>query len=164
MGYSVHYKPPKEKVDELKSHLDVEATYLIIKSEIIKTCMDNIENIFQFQTIINRCLKNIYNTSKTDAEIRAYNQFQEDGEISFFGWDKSGENAWSNIDDLCISNYYELFVLAMVPTPNYFEDKDNYYEKYQDICVIIDEFRESCFNLAQFELMEKFKEYKDNDC
>lgn len=97
--------------------------------------MDNIENIFQFQTIINRCLKNIYNISRTDAEITAYDQFQEDGEIGFYGWDKARENTWSNIDELCTINYYELFVIAIVPTPNYFEDKDSYYAKYNDICV-----------------------------
>ena len=164
MGYSVYYKPPKEMVDELKSTAEVESIYSVIKSEIIKTCMENIENVFQFQTTIIRYLKNIYNISKTDAEMVAYNQFQEDGEIGFYGWDKARENTWSNIDELCTINYCELFVLAMVPTPNYFENKDNYYEKYNDICVIIDEFRESCFNFAQFELMDKFKEYKDNDC
>lgn len=163
MGYSVYYKPPKEMVDELKSSVDVESVYSVVESEIIKTCMENIENIFQFQTIINRCLKQIYNISKSEAEMAAYNQFQEDGEIGFYGWDKARENRWSNIDELCTVNYRELFILAVVPTPNYFEDKDNYYIKYNDICVIIDEFKDSCFNFAQFELMDRFKDYKDSE-
>jgi len=163
MGYSVYYKPPKEMVDELKSSVNVESVYSLVKSEIIKTCMENIENVFQFQTIINRCLKQIYNISKSEAEMAAYNQFQEDGEIGFYGWDKAREKAWLNADDLCMTNYYELFSIAIVPTPNYFGDKDNYYEKYNDICVIIDELKASCFNLAQFELMDRFKDYKDSE-
>lgn len=161
MGYSVYYKPPKEMVDELKSSADVESTYSLIKSEIIKTCMENIENIFQFQTIINRCLKNIYNISKTDAEMVAYSQFQEDGEIGFYGWDKARDSIWEDINELYKVNYNSLFIIAIVKTPDFFTEKDKYYEKYEEICEIIDGLYDSCFTYAQRELMEKFKEYKN---
>lgn len=161
MGYSVYYRPPKEMVDELKNNCDIENVFSIAKSELIKTCMEPIENVFQFQTIVNKFLMNIYNNSKAEAENLAYNQFQEDGEIGFFGWDKARESVWESIDELCKVNYENLFIIAMVKTPDYFENKDNYYEKYNDICVIIDEFRDSSFTYAQLELMEKFKDYKD---
>lgn len=163
MGYSVYYKPPKEEVDKLKNDCDVELVYSIDKCEIIKICMEPIENVFSFSRNINLYLKSIYKNAQAEAENLAYHQFQEDGEIWFTGWDKAQDSVWDNIDDLCRVNYDSLFIIALVKTPDYFENEENYYKKYNDICETINTFREECFDFAQHELMEKFKEYKDKN-
>lgn len=164
MGYSVYYKPPKEEMDKIKNEIrtiDFEEMKLIAKSGLIKTCMDPVEDISRFKSVVYYFLSNLYNASSIEAKNLACTQFSEQGEISFHGWDKAQDNVWDSIDELYKVNYENLFIFAIVKTPDYFDDVENYYKKYNDISSCIEEFIESSFTFAQRELMEQFKDYKD---
>lgn len=175
MSYCATFKPPQEVMDNLKEadplsykrNEECDSLKKEIELELLTLCMknteDNIHNvIFNISTRL-QILKNIAIHTCIQS---AYNQFEKEGCIHYCGWDKSRITCdWTDEDTLNRTLENLLVYALIIPTKDFYkhDEKDYFYEKWNNVKEEITEFSEFIYDWYIFEIMETLVEYRTGE-
>ena len=165
MGYQITFRPPKEFVDkELKTRagsMDMSDNIRDLKIEIMTFCMKPNEK-FTSNNInkLSYHLRLLYNMIRTNTFDRAVKLFESEGEIWYCGWNFSHEECEWDLEEI-ISQQIENFIILkeLVNTPDWFDEREKFYEKINDIKSEISGFEEICEEIAIYEVMNMLRKF-----
>ena len=150
-------KPTKEAMEKIeKYHV---STYDDIKENLMAICMEKTDMI-KARKEIAFALNYIYMCIQAEVHEDAHKQFEENGTIEYCG--AEFRSNYPHIDEKTLKEHtnHELSILkAIVPTPDYFEEKTKFYEKINDITEIIDDYIMSAYTVAQYEIVNVLSEF-----
>lgn len=158
MSYYRVFKPTKEALDSMlpKQHV---VDYQDIRESLMASCMVQTDMI-EARKDIDFSLNYIFMCISAEAIENARRQFEEDGEISYCGWEYRHDCSSIPESDLKEQTKRSLAILkSIVRTPDYFEEHEKFYDKIRDINEIIDEFIDTAYSIANFEVIEKLKDF-----
>ncbi len=168
MGYQITFLPSEEKMNEYKPW-DVNKPHVSqianTKRNILSYCMKSHNNTYQIASEIEFNIKLLANQIKEEEKRNAYFRWKENekGELWYCGW-QFATDATIDEDDAIKNTVDQLFMFAdIIETPNYFEETDHFFKKYQDIEESIDDFVEVIENIAIHDIINDLKEYEEKD-
>lgn len=170
MGYQVTYLPTEEVINEIREtrpyHLNLKETiennYTSYIYEILKICMNTQDNtsIYNDVVYIKIWLNHIKQCAIRNCIDDKLYQYEQNHEISFYGWNKAME---CNID---IENEYETTLeylldnAIIIPTVNFYEDSDKFKHKLENLKDVIHNYYDNVYSWYNFEIMSKLEPYK----
>lgn len=158
MSFYRVFKPTKEAMEE-KLPRQWECDYKDIQESLMANCMVATD-MLKARKEIDFSLNFIYKCIQSDVINDANKQFEEDGEISLCGWEYNKDYPSCSEEDLKEMTKRQLSILkAIVPTPDYFEEEEKFYKKIENISEIIEEFIDSAYCTARFEIIQKLRDY-----
>lgn len=170
MSYTAIFKPTKEFMEDFEKKsfiLKVEKEYENeTKVELLCYCMRDWDEKETFKKVydhIRFSLSYLNNVVKSDVRKWVANEYKEDGEVYFNGWNYAKDECDFEYDDIFLSTLKNLVLLKQVQTPDYFDDIDKHYDKRNGIERELDGFVECCAEIANFEIMNEMKEFRVGD-
>lgn len=175
MSYYATFKPTAEAMETLKAkdtftnkrETEIDALKREMELELLTLCMrgtdDNVHSvIFNISTRL-QVLKSIAIHKCIQA---AYDQFKTEEKLSYCGWDKSHRECdWTDVEiiDRTIENL--LMYVLIIPTKDFYksDEKDHFYEKWNNVKEEIAEFSEFIYDWYVFEIMESLIEYRTGE-
>ena len=151
-------KPTKEAIEAKlpKPHV---CGHEDIKQNLMANCMVPTD-IIKARKEIEFNLNFIYGDILNEVKADAIEQFEKNGEIAYCGWTYSHEYPDFTIDETKENTTSQLAILkSIVRTPDYFEEKDKFFEKLNDITEIVDCFVDNCYDIARYEIIEMFRDF-----
>lgn len=176
MSYYATFKPTKEAIDKLKESdpfigyrsSDSKGNVEESKFALLQLCMKNPENLSTKSALftIKLYLKMIQQAAIHDCINGAIEQFESEEEIYYCGWDKAKrECQWEEesttqhaVEDLMMMTF-------LVDTKDYYnqDEHEDFYEKYNRIQEIIDDYYQSIYDWYIFEVMKKLVDYRTGE-
>ena len=170
MSYTAIFRRNKEFMEDfekksfiLKNEKEYENE---TKVELLCYCMrdwDEKESFKEVYDHIKFSLSYINNVVKSDVRKWVANEYKEDGEVYFNGWNYAKDECDFEYDEIFLSTIKNLVLLKQVQTPDYFDDIDKHYDKRNGIERELDGFVECCAEIANFEIMNEMKEFRVGD-
>lgn len=168
MSYYIYFNPPQEEIEKFKPLCKNTGTSFNsnridkIKTEILCYCMmlHNNENISSIIDILEFNLRLLKGYAEEEKKHAIYDQFQEEKEIWFCGWQYSSDIEYTADDTLNNTLRTLLLYCKVVDTPDYFENNDNFFKKQNDISEEINSFIENIQECFIHEVIKKFEPYK----
>lgn len=170
MGYSIYFKPTEEAIEEyntreVKSWFDSTLKY---KSELLILCLQDNSNkpVMELVYQIRDKLKCIAKDIEMRQKKSAIDDFYNEGEFGYHGWQYSHDECNFDLDDMIDREGERLLLLAkVIPTPDYFAECEKFYQKWNEINNIINGFMEIVQEIVVYDIMHDFREYeiKNND-
>lgn len=175
MSYYATFKPTAEAMETLKAkdtfthkrETEIDALKQEMELELLTLCMrgtdDSVHSvIFNISTRL-QVLKSIAIHKCIQA---AYDQFQTEEKLYYCGWDKSHRECdWTDVEiiDRTIENL--LMYVLIIPTKDFYkhDEKDHFYEKWNNVKEEITEFSEFIHDWYVFEIMESLVEHRTGD-
>lgn len=157
MSFYRVFKPTKEAMEKIPKQFVCD--YKDIKESLMANCMIPTD-MLKARKEIDFNLNYIYSCIQSEVIEDAHKQFEKDGEISYCGWEYNKDYPSISEEDLKELTKRQLSILkSIVRTPDYFEEEDKFYKKLNDITNIIEDFIDSCYSVARFEIIEKLKDF-----
>lgn len=167
MGYSITFVPPKEFVEKTKKEVflakETHKYELQTRMEILVYCLNELKE----QGVLQACetlafrLDYLKELAKGAVWKSAFDEFEECGSITFCGWEYSHEYCDTDYREVFDYTLEELILLKNIPTPDYFDSSDKWCEKVNEIKGKLEYFADECAKIETYEVMEKFKPYKE---
>lgn len=175
MSYYATFKPTAEAMETLKAkdtfsckkETEIDALKQEMELELLTLCMKGTEDsvhsvIFNISTRL-QVLKSIAVHKCIQA---AYDQFTTEKEVQYCGWDKSHRKCdWTDVGtiDRTIENL--LMYVLVIPTKDFYklDEKDHFYEKWNNVKEEITEFSEFIYDWYVFEIMEQLVDYRTGE-
>lgn len=163
MSYSVTFIPPEEKIKKYDIQTSVWGM-IRHETELITYCLktptvSTSSIICDLDATLSSWFANISKQVKKEA----YDDWKQDGEFTYYGWEYARE-ADDTKEELLDRTIEDLTILtAVVQTPDYFDEQEKFYEKWNAIKEKLSFFKEEAITICRHELMEEFKEYKEKD-
>lgn len=171
MSYYATFKPTEEAIKKLKPFVNTEKNKQWIsdtKNEILLKCLIK-SDMTDFIKVSNelryllRALEKSYQDESKQYCINRYNE-EDSHEVWFCGWEYSRPCNAPDMEDVTDYVLRDLLVLKfIVPTPDYFEDSEKFFDKLNEINEKIEYFCESASKAEDFRIMEELKEFRVND-
>ena len=177
MGYQVTFKPSAEKMEEYKPWTNKFGTNTYqsqtkkTRAELIAYCMKRHDDktFTKIYDDISFYLRMLKESERTDTRIDAYNRWNDDEnkELWYCGWQFSRPCEF-DIDDVVDNAIEDLVMFTdIIQTPDYFENSEKFYDKYNEIVQKVDGFIELINEITIHEIIEDLDEFKckydDND-
>lgn len=176
MSYYLNLHPTKEAIDKLKNStwINKEAALSMqneSKRSILLTCLsdNDINNHHKIGSFLTMSLKSITNTLKAEAIHNAIGRYNEEkGELWYCGWQYSqweeNFNTEEGIEKYIQDTVEHLLILAIiVKTPDYFENSERFYDKWNEINEKIDGFIEVIYEQMNYWIINELKEFIEKD-
>jgi len=168
MGHQITFIPPKEVVDEkLKplagrnSNIESEIKTMVLSMAI--KLMNKTEGPLETEIrTIKFNFKWLYELVKQEMFQYAVARYESDKEIWYCGWNYSHDECEWNLDDLIENDTSRLMIIReLVRTPDWFEESEKFYEKWNEIEETINGFVELCEDIAIYEIMEILRPWQE---
>lgn len=169
MGASRTFKPTDEVMEKYKpwsSNDDFKEKNKIhvrdAKLNLLLLCMEPRTNDN------NDCLRKIefnlnylVNCAEQECNNDAYEQYKEDGEITFCGWDTYDEYLKKDYDDWFDYAYEKLVLFAkVIPTMDYYDENEKFSRKISDIKSLLDDFYYEMYRQSIKKLINELLEFE----
>ena len=169
MSYYATFKPTDEAVEKFKSWAETDKLKQWItdtKFKIMINCMKGNDGK-DIQTTINEYrleLNYLAKSAEMFSRNATYEQYQEDKEVWFCGWEYSRPY---DAPDMADTEEYVMKELLLetyvVKTADYDENGESFYSKVGRIMDLLDYFEETASKSADFQMMEELKEFRIPD-
>ena len=160
MSYYKVFKPTKEAMEKYNVSCS-EKLADVNKLKAVVYCMtagekDNVCNVY---CELESALKGIDLCTKLDVYKRIYDQFNNEGNVWFCGWEYARESPYDK-EEIIKRTIEELAYLKMVvKTPDYFDENEKFIKKKNDIEDILAGFVCTMTECCNFEIIEDLKPY-----
>jgi hypothetical protein len=176
MSYYATFEPTQEAMDKVKEkdplhhYLSTDPNTFLqeAKFSLLQLSMKNPENasvktaLFQIKMYVD-AIKRI---AIHDCIEHAMNQFKEDNELWYSGWDKSRRYCDYEESSVTESAIEDLMMMTfLIDTKDYFnhDEQDAFYDKYNRVREIMDDYYESIYDWYKFEIMEQLVDYRTGE-
>ena len=164
MGYQITFKPTEEKMEEY----NVFSQRTTVWNNLDADYADLLYSVFfpgdspkNFYLNLQVKISSIMRQELEDCKKFAYSQWKEEGEVYFCGWEFAEGHYSSTKESLLTLFLEEFYKLAyLVPTPDYFDDVEKWYKKYNEIYQQIRELKEESISLGNHIICEELAEFK----
>lgn len=174
MGYEIHFKPSAEKMETYKpwgydkpnyesEEKRVESTRLELLSYCLKDHKES--GTYQIQKQIEFYLKLLSGQIEANEKEFAYKRWLEDDEheLWYCGWEFSHEEG-HDIDIITQETLEHLVLLSyVVETPNFFSDRENFWEKYRVIRDYLEDYISAVETHYIHQIINDLDEFKVGD-
>lgn len=176
MSYYATFEPTQEAMDKVKekdplSHYysaDPQTFLQESKFSLLQLAMKNPENasvktaLFQIKMYID-IIKKI---AIHDCIEHAMDQFKKENELLYSGWDKA--RRYCDYEESAATEHAieELMMMTfLIDTKDYFnrDEQDAFYDKYNRVREIMDDYYESIYDWYKFEIMEQLVDYRTGE-
>lgn len=177
MGYTAVYKPSQEWMDEHikpwnygKRNNNNDNFVEDLKLQLSICCMkkpqDDAFGDYNVIKEIRGKLQMIENYTVDEVRNNLYARWErdEDKELYFCGWE------WAKDEpDLSKEDHYKftlerlVLLKTLVDTPDYFDESEKFYEKYNEVTGYVNDFAESIYKCIEWDYIFKMKEDGYND-
>jgi hypothetical protein len=175
MSYYATFKPSQEAIDTLrgkdpfsyKKEDESDALKKEMELELLTLCMKGTEdNIHSVIFNISTRLQVLRNITIHKCIQSACKQFENEKQIQYCGWDKASRTCdWTDVEiiDRTLENL--LMYTLIVPTKDFYkhDEKDYFYEKWNNVKDEITEFSEFIYDWYIFEIMESLVDYRTGE-
>lgn len=169
MSYYAVFKPTREAVDEKRKSSyfvkDAKKYENECRLEMLVYCMGETDPDSVHKMCVHMQFQMDYLKNLVSAQVweGAFDTFDTENEIWFCGWTYAKSEPDTTYEELCEYVMHELVLLKNVKTPDYFDDNEKYFEKVREIDGKIEYFTDTCRELAIFDVMKHFSEYRVDD-
>lgn len=166
MSYYAIFKPTKEAVDGKRKSVhfvnDPRKYGNECRLDMLVYCMGETDSDSVHKVCANLQFQMDYMRNLVRGQVwkHAFETFDEEGEIWYCGWTYAKSEPDTTYEELCEYVMHELVLLKNVKTPDYFDDNEKYFEKVSGIDGKIEYFTDTCRELAIFEVMDYFSDYR----
>lgn len=168
MGFEIDFIPTKEFIDEklkpLVKYKSDKNDIPYLKTDILVYCLGDYDETRKVMSRLKFNLKYLYEIIRLEVIQGAVERFEEEGQIWYCGWQYSRDECDWELDDLVGRTTKSLTILKQsVKTPDYFNENELFYDKINKIDGEVDEFEDSCRDIAIYEVMNMLREFQVND-
>ena len=176
MSYYATFKPTQEAMDKVKEkdplqhYLSTDSDTFLqeAKFNLLHLAMKNPDNASVKTALlqIKMYIDIIKRIAIHDCIERAVNQFKEENELWYCGWDKSRRYCDYEESSVTEHTIEDLMMMTfLIETKDYFnhDEQDAFYDKYHRVCEIIDGYYESIYDWYIFEIMEQLVDYRTEE-
>lgn len=168
MGYEIGFIPTKEFIEEnirpLVTYKLKPTEIPITETEILVYVMENSGETRHVMDHLYFQLDYLRKSVRMETIQDAINQFESEGRIWYRGWEYAKDSYSQDIDKVK-NNVIRTFTLLKqtVPTADYFNDCEHYYEKVNEIEGQLECFTDTCRDAAIYEIMELLRPFVECD-
>lgn len=168
MGYEISFKPTEEAMKKYKPWTkkgEKEESFLkYYKRELLSYCLKSHTtlNTITITKDIENMVNSIVWTVDNDTMHDAYERWENDenNELWYCGWQFSRPCQFDK-DKVIQNNVDELTILAdVVPTADFFENEEKFYDKVNRINEIIDGLAEILIEIKIHQIIEELREFE----
>lgn len=175
MSYYATFKPSQEAIDTLrekdpfsyKKEDGSDALKKEMELELLTLCMKGTEdNIHSVIFNISTRLQVLRNITIHKCIQSACKQFENEKQIQYCGWDKARRTCdWTDVEIIDRTLEKLLMYTLIIPTKDFYknDEKDYFYEKWNDVKEEITEFSEFIYDWYVFEIMEQLVDYRTGE-
>ena len=175
MSYYAIFKPTQEAVQTLKEkdplsykkEDEIDSLKREIELELLTLCMKGTEdNIHSIIFNISTRLQILRNIAIHKCIKSACEQFTKEEQIQYCGWDKTKRTCdWTDIEIINRTLENLLMYTSVIPTKDFYksDEKDYFYEKWNNVKEEITEFSEFIYDWYIFEIMELLIDYRTGE-
>lgn len=176
MSYYATFEPTQEAMDKVKEkdplqhYLSTEPDTFLqeAKFSLLNLAMKNPDNasvknaLFQIKMWVG-IIKNI---AIHNCITNALSQFKSDNELWYCGWDKA--RRYCDYEEPSVTEHVieDLMMMTfLIDTKDYFnhDEQDAFYDKYNRVREIMDDYYESIYDWYIFEIMEQLVDYRTGE-
>lgn len=171
MGYEIHFTPSAEKMETYKpwgydkpnyqpEEKHIEETRLELLTYCLKKHDDSTS--YQVQKQIEFYLRLLAGQIEINEKEFAYKRWSEDEdhELWYCGWEFA-RNSLCDLDTVIQGTVENLLIISyVIETPNYFSDRDNFWEKHRAISDYIADFKSIVEEYYIHQIIEDLREFE----
>lgn len=175
MSYSICFKPTEEFVksniesqlfhthDDMKRVIEKTKTNVLVEV-MSKPNMDKDKNFTIIGNGLEVALRYLSSSIEQDVLKDAVDKFNENGTIEYCSWEYSSYSVMREFEEFFSDCFKDLLILKhVVETPDYFNDKENFDTKREDIDEVLDMYVSNCRRFYIEKLSNMLEEYKVDD-
>lgn len=175
MSYTEVFNPPKEIMEKYRPILEnITVAENIITLNIYNICSNPSTPVgteLYIKTYLNcpttpenveLVLRTYLNMLEGKIQKRLYevlfDEYEERGTLTFSGWTLLQPNNFSEISESIIKKLAILSII--VPTPSFFEERENFDTFINEIDMLIDDYIDACYDNERKKLLKELEPYK----
>lgn len=163
MSYYKTFVPTEEVMKKYQTS-DIDYFSIVLLQTVVycmKQCKE--DDMYNAYTKLQNSLKMIDNSVRDDVYKMIKSQFDNEKKVWFCGWQYAHDNDYDKKDIMDHTLKQLLVLKTVVPTPDYFEAKQNFDTKLHDIEEIIEDMKDILWECWIYEVIEELSPYEKND-
>lgn len=158
MSYTEVFNPPKEIMEKYRPILEnITVAENIITLNIYNVC-SNSSTIESVELLLRTYLNMLEGKIQKRLYEALFEEYEEEGTLTFSGWTLLQPNNFSEISESIIKKLAILSII--VPTPSFFEERENFDTFINEIDMLIDDYIDACYDNERKKLLKELEPYK----
>lgn len=158
MSYTEVFNPPKEIMEKYRPILEtITVAESIITLNIYNVC-SNSSTIESVELLLRTYLNMLEGKIQKRLYEVLFDEYEERGTLTFSGWNLLQPNNFSEISESIIKKLAILSII--VPTPSFFEERENFDTFINEIDMLIDDYIDACYDNERKKLLKELEPYK----
>ena len=164
MGYQITFTPTEEKMKEYESFVQRNTPWSNLEAEyadLLYKVFHPGDNPKNFYINLQLSISYIVQQEINDAKRYAYNQWKEEKEVYFCGWEYDKDDYWATKESITKLFTEEFFKWAcIIPTSDYYDELEKWDHKYTEVLNQIQELKDEAYSLGTHIICAELAEFK----